>query len=97
MLCSSCGEKIRFKKGVFICDKCDTEFNLFDIYKCLIPEPVFVTIKLNSQYAIIDTRKQEVYLRVDTIAKAQLIAELLDKDLAQKTINRHVNKYLGRE
>ena len=89
MLCSTCGEKVQFMDGIFICKMCDSEYDVFDKDEILIPEPVFVIVKLLSQYAIIDTRKQEVYIKVDTICKAILLTELLNQRFSQKVIKKH--------
>ena len=97
MLCPSCGEKVHFMEGTFICEMCDTEYDLLDANEHLIPEPIFVNIKLHSQYAIIDTRKQEVYVRVDTIQKAQLLTELLNWHFSQKTVKRQLANFLNHE
>jgi hypothetical protein len=94
MLCSTCGEKIQFKKGIFICKTCDSEFDMLDLDDGLIPEPTFVPVKLKSCFAIIDTRKHAVYARVDTVEKAQLIVELLNKHFAQMSVNKQTNKYI---
>ena len=88
MLCPTCGEKVHFMDGTLICEMCDTEYDLLDANEYLIPEPIFVNIKLHSQYAIIDTRKQKVYIRVDTIRKAQILTEILNRHFSQKTIKR---------
>jgi hypothetical protein len=95
MLCPTCGEKVHFRDGTFICEMCDTEYDLLDTNEHLIPEPIFVKIKLHSQYAIIDTRKQGVYVRVDSNRKAQLISKLLNWHLSQKTIKRQVTNFLS--
>lgn len=78
MLCPTCGEKVQFMDGTYICKVCDSEYDILDMDEFLIPEPIFVIIELLSQYVIIDTRKQEVYARVDTIRKAKLITDLLN-------------------
>ena len=74
---------------------CDSEFDMLDMDGNLIPEPIFVSIGLHSHYAIIDTRKQKVYVRVDTVQKAQLIASLLNQHLSQKMIKRYLANYLN--
>jgi len=93
MLCPTCGEKVQFIDGIFICKMCDSEYDIFDTEKILISEPIFVSIGLLSQFAIIDTRKQEVFVRVDTITKAKLITELLNRHYSQRKIKRHFAKY----
>ena len=52
MLCAACGEKVQFMEGVFICKMCDSEYDILDTDEHLIPEPIFVNIRLHSQYAI---------------------------------------------
>lgn len=83
MLCSTCGSKIQIKKGVLICRTCVSEFDFFDFENELIPEPVFVTVRLSGQHAIFDTRKQTVYAFLDAEKKALLIANLLNRNLAK--------------
>ncbi len=95
MLCSTCGEKVQFKKGTLICKTCDFEFDMLDVDEELIPEPIYVVVQLSSHYAIIDTRKQAVYAHLDTSEKAQLITQLLNKNLAQTALNRQIDKYIG--
>ena len=94
MLCPICGEKVQFKDGNFICKMCNSEYDIFDTEEILISEPIFVSIELLSQYAIIDTRKQGVYARVDTIRKAKLITELLNRHYSQRKIKRHLANYM---
>lgn len=94
MLCSTCGNKIQFMEGAFICEICDSEFDISDLDECLIPIPLFVVIELTSQHAIIDTRKQEVYVKVDKNQKAHLITELLNEHFAQAMIKEQLSKYL---
>lgn len=91
MLCASCGTKVQLRKSILICKTCDSEFDFFDIGGELIPEPVFVPIRLFSQYAIIDTRKQVVYVLSDTHEKAELIANLLNKHLAQTILDKQLH------
>ena len=74
MLCLTCGTKVKFIRGALICKTCDSEFDMFDVENELVPEPVFITIRLSSQYAIIDTRKQSVYALLDANDKAELIS-----------------------
>jgi predicted amidophosphoribosyltransferase len=95
MLCSTCGEKTQYEKDIFICKSCDSEFDMLDLDECLIPETIFVVVKLKSYYAIIDTQKQAVYGRVDTIKKANLIAELLNQHFAQMVVSKQTNRYIG--
>jgi hypothetical protein len=64
-----------------VCKTCDSEFDFFDVEGELIPEPVFVPIRLSLQYAIIDTRRQAVYAFLDTEEKAELISHLLNRIL----------------
>ena len=97
MLCAACGEKVQFMEGVFICKMCDSEYDILDTDEHLIPEPIFVNIRLYSQYAIIDTRKQAVYVRVDTIWKVQLITELLNQYYSQKMMKKELANYLDHE
>jgi hypothetical protein len=97
MLCPTCGEKVHFLDGTFICKICDTEYDLLDTNELLIPEPIFISIKLPSQYVIIDTRKQKVYVRVDTIRKAQLLTEILNRYFSQKTVKRQLANFLNHE
>lgn len=94
MLCPACGEKVQFTDGNFICKICDSEYDIFDIDETLISEPIFVSIELLSQYAIIDTRKQKVYVKVDTIQKAKLITELLNQHYSQRVIKRYLTNYM---
>jgi hypothetical protein len=88
--------------GIFICKMCDSEYDIFDIDGILIPEPIFVRVGLLSQFAIIDTRKQDVYARVATIRQAKLITELLNRHYSQKKIKRlfaknvHHKKYCNK-
>lgn len=93
MLCATCGAKVHFKKNVLICKDCDSEFDLLDLDEELIPEPVFVIIKLLSQFAIVDTRNQKVYVTLDTDEKAELITILLNKYFAQVELNKFIDKY----
>jgi len=95
MLCATCGEKVQFVGGTFICKICDSEYDMLDMDGNLIPEPIFVSIGLHSQYAIIDTRKQKVYFRVDAVQKAQLIASLLNQQISKKLIRRCLADYLN--
>ena len=92
MLCVTCGTKVQFKRGVLICKTCDSEFDMFDVEKELIPEPVFVVVRLASQHAIIDTRKQMVYAFLDTGEKAELITFFLNKNLAQTKLDKLINE-----
>lgn len=92
MLCPTCGEKVQFMDGSLICKMCDSEYDIFDTDEILISEPIFVSVELLSQYAIIDTRKQEVFVRVNTIRKAKLITELLNQHYSQKIIKRHLTE-----
>ena len=80
--------------GIFICKMCDSEYDIFDTDEILIPEPIFVSVGLLSQFAIIDTRKKDVYARVDTIGKAKLITDLLNRHYSRRKIKRHFAKYL---
>jgi len=43
----------------------------------------------------IDSRKQKIYVRVDTMHKAQLITELLNQHLARSAMNKQLAKYLN--
>jgi len=95
MLCPTCGEKVRVKEGKFICRACDSEFDRMDVFEMLIPEPVFVAIRLDSECAIIDTRQQKLYLRLDTMEKAELITGLLNKNLSQSVLKKQADKYFG--
>jgi hypothetical protein len=97
MLCPTCGEKVHFMDETFICNTCDSEYDMLDTDEFLIPEPIFVGVELLSEYAIIDTRKQEVYVRVDTIRKVQLITKLLNQYHSQKMIKRELDNYLDHE
>ena len=92
MLCATCGLKVKFKNGRLICKTCDSEFDMFDLGEDLIPEPVFVVIRLISQYAIVDTRKQTVYAILDVSEKAELITCLLNKNLALSELNKQIDK-----
>ena len=92
MLCLTCGTKVKFVHGVLICKNCDSEYDMFDVENELVPEPVFVTIRLSSQYAIIDTRKQTVYALLDANDKAELISNLLNKYLAQNSLDKQIHK-----
>ena len=94
MLCPTCGEKVQFMEGTYICKVCDSEYDVLDMDEFLIPEPIFVIIELLSQYVIIDTRKQEVYAKVDTFRKAKLITDLLNKYFSQKMVQRYLSNYL---
>ena len=58
---------------------------------------VYSSVRLYSQYAIIDTRKQAVYVRVDTIWKVQLITELLNQYYSQKMMKKELANYLDHE
>ena len=78
--------------GNFICNMCNSEYDIFDIEEILISEPIFVIVELLSQYAIIDTRKQKVFVRVDTVRK--VITELLNQHYSQKKIKRHFANYV---
>lgn len=95
MLCPTCGEKVYFMEGTIICKMCDSEYDMLDMDEYLFPEPIFVSIELLSQVAIIDTRKQEVHVRVDTNRKAQLITKLLNQHFSQKMIKRQLDNYLN--
>jgi predicted amidophosphoribosyltransferase len=95
MLCPTCGEKVLFIDGTFLCETCDTEYDMLDTDEYLIPEPFFVSVGLLSQYAIIDTRKQKVYVSVDTIQKARLLTELLNWHFSKKTVKRQLANYLN--
>jgi len=92
MLCLTCGTKVKFIRGVLICKNCNSEFDMFDVENEFVPEPVFVTIRLASQYAIIDTRKQTVYALLDLNDKAELISNLLNKYLAQTSLDKQIHK-----
>jgi len=94
MLCPTCGEKVHFVDGNFICKMCNSEYDHFDTEKILISEPIFVSVELLSQYAIIDTRQQNVFVRVDTVWKAKLITELLNQHYSQRMIKRQLTKYV---
>jgi hypothetical protein len=94
MLCPTCGERVQFMDGIFICKMCDSEYDMLDTDEFLIPEPIFVSVKLPSEYAIIDTRKQEVYVRVDTIRKVELITKLLNQHHSQEMIKKELDNYL---
>ena len=94
MICPTCGEKVHFMDGTFLCETCDTEYDMLDIDEYFIPEPIFVSVKLLSQYAIIDTRKQKAYVKVDSIRKAQLLTELLNWHFFQKTVKKQLANYL---
>ena len=95
MLCPSCGNKIQFIAGSFICETCDSEYDIFDMEDYLVPKPIFVKIRLQSQYAIIDTRKQEVYVRVDTMQKAKLITELLNLHFSETMLKKQLSSYFN--
>jgi hypothetical protein len=92
MLCSSCGSKIQIEGDSIVCKKCDVEFDYFDIEEQLVPEPVFVTLRLKSQYAIIDTRKQVVYAYFDVNKKAKIVAYLMNKHLDQIKLSKQISK-----
>ncbi len=92
MLCSTCGTKVQFRRGALICKNCDFEFDMFDVERELIPEPVFVVVRLASQYAIIDTRKQLVYAFLDTSEKAELVALLLNKNFSKIKLDKQISK-----
>jgi predicted amidophosphoribosyltransferase len=94
VLCTTCGNKILFVEGTLICKICNSEFDSSDMDENLIPLPVFVVIELISQYAIIDTRKQEIYVHVDTAKKARLISALLNRHVTQATIKKQFSRYL---
>jgi hypothetical protein len=94
MLCPTCGERVQFMDGIFICKMCDSEYDMLDTDEFLIPEPIFVSVKLPSEYAIIDTRKQEVYVRVDTIRKVELITKLLNQHHSKEMIKKELDNYL---
>ena len=96
MFCSTCGSKIQLKKGTLICKTCDSEYDMFDVAEELIPEPIFTIIQLQSQRAIIDTRKQIVYAIVDTNEKAELITRLLNKHFAQAELHKQIEKHIGK-
>lgn len=91
MLCLTCGTKVKFIRGVVICKNCDSEFDMFDVENELVPEPVFVAIRLSSQHAIIDTRKQTVYALLDSNDKAELISNLLNRHLAQTSLDKQIH------
>ena len=97
MLCPACGEKVQFMDGTFICKTCDSDYDMLDTNEFLIPEPIFVSIELLSQAAIIDTRIQEVYVRADTIRKAQLLTELLNWHFSQKAVKGQLANYFNHE
>lgn len=97
MLCPTCGEKVQFLDETFICNICDAEYDMLDADEYLIPEQYFVSIELQYRHAVIDTRKQEVYVRVNTIRKAQLIAELLNQHFSQKMTKKQLADYLRRK
>ena len=86
------GEKLIFSENSIVCDICDSEYNLLDIETCIIPHPAFTVLKLNTGYAIIDTNKQKVYVRVNEIDKAQLISDLLNKHTMQVSLDKILNK-----
>ena len=95
MLCPTCGEKVHFIEGTIICKVCDSEYDMLDLDEYLIPKPIFVSIELRSQTAIIDTRTQKVYVRVDTFRKAHLITKLLNQHFSQKMIRGQLGNYLN--
>ncbi len=95
MLCSTCGTRIQFIRGKIICKTCDAEFDLLEIDNGLVPEPIFGVIQLLTQYAIIDTRKQTVYVRVDDSPKAEFLASILNKHFAEVTLKKKLEKYVG--
>jgi hypothetical protein len=88
----TCGTKVKFIQGVLVCKNCESEFDMFDTENLLVPEPVFVAIRLSSQYAIIDTRRQTVYTLLDSNDKAELISSLLNKYLAQTSLDKQTHK-----
>jgi hypothetical protein len=59
-----------------------------------VPEPIFVAIPLNSQYAIIDTRKQAVFLNVNDNEKAQFLVKILNKHFAETELKKKLGKYI---
>jgi hypothetical protein len=95
MLCSTCGEKILFEKDMFICKACDSESDMLDFIDNYISEPIFVMVELKSSFGIIDTRSQTLYAKVDTIVKANLIADLLNKHCSQMEMIKQTNRYIG--
>jgi predicted amidophosphoribosyltransferase len=95
MLCSTCGTQIQFIRGKIICKTCDAEFDSLDADNMFMPEPVFVVVRLLSQYAIIDTRKQTVYVNTDSNNKAELLANNLNKHLAEAALKKRLERYYG--
>ena len=89
MLCPTCGEKVQFMDGNFICKMCNSEYDIFDTEEILISEPIFVSVELLSQFAI-----QDIYAKVATNRKAKLITELLNRHYSQRKIKRHFAKYM---
>ena len=94
---SNSGEKVQYMDGMFICERCDFEYDILDTNEYLIPEPIYVYIELLSEYAIVDTHKREVYVRVDAIRKVQLITKLLNQHHSQKMIKKELDNYLDHE
>ena len=88
MLCSTYGTKVHIVEGAIICANCDSEFDVFDVENELVPEPIFVAIRLGAQYAIIDTRKQVAYLILDSRKKSEQIAFLLNKHFAELELKK---------
>jgi predicted amidophosphoribosyltransferase len=94
MLCAACGRKIKIVRGTMFCKECDTEYDLFDIDNLLIPEPRFVPIRLLTNYAIVDTRRQAVYLILDEIEKAELLAKILNKYFAETALKIKLERHI---
>jgi len=92
MLCSTCGTRIQFIRGKIICKTCDAEFDLIE-EATFVPEPIFVVIPLHAQYAIIDTRKQVIYVNVNDNEKAQFLAKILNKHFAEAALNNKLKNY----
>lgn len=74
---------------------CDEEFDLMDAETILLPEPVFVPIRLISQYGIIDTRSYTIHSVVDSSAKAEFLAQLFNRYLATLNLKVEMARNLG--
>ena len=94
MRCPTCGEKVQFMDGSFICKICDSEYDILDTDEILISEPIFVSVELLSQFAIIDTRKQDIYAKVATSRKAKLITELNNRTSKSTLFSKEDKKVL---
>lgn len=76
------------------CKECDIEYDLFDTDNLLIPEPRFVPIRLLANYAIVDTYRQTVYLVLDEIEKAELLAKILNKYFAETALSMKLDRHI---